>query len=177
MSFEAFKYYLEKLLPESKAVTKPVEISNFIYVPSDIICNFTIQFKNKAQLDQLIEKKQIESKFKLSVRIDTSKMNLFNEMNQITKFESANDILIHHYKIRLDYYEKRKQLVINDIEKDIIKLSAKARFFEMINNNKLKILRQKTNVVIEQLKAYKFPILLVLLFLESCDTMVLILAK
>jgi len=159
MSFEAYKYYLEKLLPNSTAKTKPVEIQDFHYVPSDIQAHFTIKFKNKTQLDKLIETNQLESKLKLITHIDTSKMYLFNELNQMTKFESANEILMHHFRIRLIYYEKRKQLLIEEKDKEIVKLSAKARFFEMINNNKLKILRQKKDIVIAQLKAYKFPIL------------------
>jgi DNA gyrase/topoisomerase IV subunit A len=48
------------------------------------------------------------NKFKLSKTFKTTNMVLFNLEQKITKYATINEIMDDFYKLRLEYYEKRK---------------------------------------------------------------------
>ena len=50
----------------------------------------------------------LENKFKLSKTFKTTNMVLFNSELKITKYATINEIMDDFYKLRLEYYEKRK---------------------------------------------------------------------
>lgn len=136
---------------------------------------FEITFPDKAWLNRQKEKgkplfghvktldelrKNPEELYKtlnLTTTINTSNMYLFDEKDGISKFTSAEDILKHYYKIRLEFYEKRRNYYLKLLEKELSQLAAKIRFLELIMQDRLKIFKVEEEVVIEQLKKFDFP--------------------
>ncbi|KAI5059589.1 hypothetical protein GOP47_0025908 [Adiantum capillus-veneris] len=67
-------------------------------------------------------------KFKLTTTISTSNMHLFDARGHIRKFESPEEILEAFFSIRLELYVKRKEVQLQNLESELLKLNNKVRF-------------------------------------------------
>ena len=54
----------------------------------------------------------LESKFKLSSKFSTSNMSLFDKDGHIKHYSSPEEIIREFYYARLDFYERRRQALI-----------------------------------------------------------------
>lgn len=127
---------------KSASVSKEF-ISDFKSNSTDHHVNFIITFPNENILSNLIKSEEIEKKLKLTQNINTSNMHLFDHNGIIKKYNSPEEIINDFYKIRLEYYEKRRDYLINDLNKQIELVSNKVRFIEEIINEDLIIFRKK----------------------------------
>ena len=122
---------------------------------SDDYCDFIIKFVSKDILDGFINNGTLESKLKLTHTISTSNMYLFDENDSISKYNTVNDILTSFYNIRLDYYGRRKEHELDQLQKEIRKLRNQMQFLTLIHNGTINVSDlSKIPVVkmIEQLK-------------------------
>jgi len=82
---------------------------------------------------------------KLSTTISISNMHLFDGEGRIKKYGSPEEILNEFYPLRLKYYEKRKQYLVDTLTKEWSKLDNKVRFIlavvkeEIIVRNRKKV--------------------------------------
>ncbi|KAJ1523093.1 DNA topoisomerase 2, partial [Nowakowskiella sp. JEL0078] len=102
------------------------------------------------------EAEGLEKKFKLTSSIATSNMVCFDRENRIRKYESVNEILVDFYDLRLSYYQKRKDYLLNQYTKEWKVLDNKVRFVTEIIQGVLIIQNKKKTVVIELLKTRKY---------------------
>ncbi|KAI5076728.1 hypothetical protein GOP47_0008793 [Adiantum capillus-veneris] len=65
---------------------------------------------------------------KLTTTISTSNMHLFNARGHIRNFESPEEILKAFFFIRLKLYVKRKEVQLQNLELELLKLDNKVRF-------------------------------------------------
>ena len=88
-------------------------------------------------------------------------MYLFDEDQKLTKYEDVYDIINKYIPIRYKTYIRRKQHIIDSLEKDVMLLSNKAKFIhEQIVEPPTLILRKKKKVeVIEMLKNKSYDII------------------
>ena len=86
-------------------------------------------------------------------------MHLFNSNNKLKKYKTVYEIIEDYIPIRLEYYQKRKEYQIAELEKQLIVLSNKARFIKEQCDDNLDLRRKKKNIVIELLKSMKFDII------------------
>lgn len=112
------------------------------------------------QLDEKHAKKAIEEgledKFKLTKTIAATNLVAFDPEGRITKYNSTDDILKEFYYVRLKYYEQRKQHMLNDLQKQLDRLSNQARFITMIIDGKLVISKKPKSQLMQELKDKKF---------------------
>jgi DNA topoisomerase-2 len=73
----------------------------------------------------------LEKKFKLSTFINTSNMVCFDGKGRIKKYESAEEILLEFYDVRLKHYFKRKNHMLDVLEIEVKKLRNKVNFIQM----------------------------------------------
>ena len=66
-----------------------------------------------------MEKKKVESTFKLINKETTTNMHCFNKKSVIRKYETIYDILQEFYTVRLEYYTKRKEYQIGELDKEL----------------------------------------------------------
>lgn len=88
---------------------------------------------------------------KLHSYLHVTNMVLFNENEQIKKYTIEtiiNDFCIMRYK----FYVKRKEYIINNLEKELKFLRNKARFIQEIIDNKLNIMNVEETEVIKELE-------------------------
>ena len=121
---------------------------------------FIIQFYPNIITKLLMEKHDygiegIEKYLKLYTTQTTTNMHLFNEKEQLKKYDTIYQIIDEYYSIRLEYYNKRKIYLIDLLSKELITLSNKAKYIKGNLDDKID-LRKKTkeqiNTLLETMK-------------------------
>ena len=97
------------------------------------------------------------SKLKLISRENTSNMHLYNSNGQIRKYHNPESILREFYDVRLTFYTKRKEYLIDKLNKELNILKYKVMFIEYVLDKKIIIERQKKINIINKLIELKFP--------------------
>lgn len=88
--------------------------------------------------------------FKLESYESMSNIHLFDRNGQIKKYESVDEIIEDFIDIRLEYYQKRKDYILSQLENDRKILVNKMKFINailkgvlIVNNKKRKIIEEK----------------------------------
>lgn len=85
---------------------------------------------------------EILEKLKLIKKV-TENYTVIDENNKIQVYNSAEEILDHYIRVKLEYLEKRKEYQIQKFESDIRLDYSKYLFIKLIVENKLKINKRK----------------------------------
>ena len=143
---------------ENKTKTKPKLVLKDIInktIDENRIC-FIVDFENENDLTKLINSGNLEKELKLLKKFSTNNMYLFNENLILTKFADPNEILKYFFKLRLEFFQKRKEHLISTLSSELLILESKMRFIKMYINGSLDINRKSNNVIIELLEKNKF---------------------
>lgn len=97
-----------------------------------------------------------EKDFKLVESISTNNMHLYNSNGVISKYKNVEDILVEFYKVRMEYYLKRKTYWLVQYKKELDMMEAKAKFIEYVRDNKIDI-RKDEEEVVKILEEMNFP--------------------
>lgn len=161
-----YKQFLEKLMTGSdqkksddkKTTKKEIEpeIKDFKENHTDTTVSFTIT-ASKELLDEFeSDRGGLLNRFKLTGKMSTSNMNVFDEQNRIIKFDSAERILEYFYNVRLDFYVKRKEYLLLNMRRDQRILKNKARFIEEVCSGELVVSNRKRSEVLSDLKQREY---------------------
>ncbi|CAK96636.1 uncharacterized protein An08g08550 [Aspergillus niger] len=142
-----FKDKLEDII---KAEKTPSFIKDYKDYNTHTKVHFVIQMDEK-HLKSAVEE-GLEEKFKLTKTIATTNLVAFDPEGRITKYATVDDILKEFFAVRLKYYERRKQYQLNEMQKELEKLSNQARFVQMIIDGELVVSKKKKNVLVVELK-------------------------
>ncbi|ODV94073.1 hypothetical protein PACTADRAFT_50962 [Pachysolen tannophilus NRRL Y-2460] len=99
----------------------------------------------------------VYERFKLNQSVSLSNMVAFDPNGRIKKYESAEEILRDYYFIRLEFYQKRKDHLSEDLSNQLERLSAQARFIKLIIDGSLVISNRKKVDIIDDLIELEFP--------------------
>lgn len=149
---ESYKEFLINL-ENAKKEKKSFYINKFKYISSTANIYFKIYF------DTEMFKKVMKDPLKhlrLTKKVATGNMYLFNEENVITKYDTIDDIISSFYRLRLKFYQKRKENLIHEKEKKTRELKMKYLFIKYVIEGKIKVMKTKKKDVEEQLKELKF---------------------
>ncbi|KAK5069899.1 DNA topoisomerase 2 [Lithohypha guttulata] len=146
-----FKERLEEII---KAEKVPSWIKDYKDYNTHADVHFDVTLDEK-HMEQAL-KEGLEEKFKLSKTMATSNLVAFDPEGRITKYASVDAIMEEFYAYRLRFYQLRKDHMLEDMNKDLKKLSNQARFIKLIIENKLVISRKKKSVLIAELKKLGF---------------------
>jgi len=136
-----YKSFLEEMMTGTDK--SPGEINDFKEHHTDTSVAFTIT-ASKENIDAFEKSKNgLEGKFKLSKALSSTNMTLFDVDGKIQKYKSTVDILRTFFTHRLDFYVKRKNMLLEKMKKELKILSNKERFIEevcagdlVVNNRK-----------------------------------------
>jgi DNA topoisomerase-2 len=123
---------------------------------TDTTIEFVITF-SKGKIEELEALKGehgsngIEKLLKLYSTSTTTNMNLFNSEDKLKKYESVEDIIDDYYKIRLQYYEDRKEYMINALDKELLILSNKAKYIKEVLDGTIDLRKKKKQEIIDML--------------------------
>lgn len=99
----------------------------------------------------------IIDKLKLVKKV-TENFTCIGERNEIVEFKSDKDILDAYIKVRLTYYEKRKEYLINKIKEDLMIAGSKYFFVKAVLEDKIKVFKQTKQSILDQIeKSESFP--------------------
>lgn len=154
---ENYEEFLKNSIVDNKTNNNKQFIEDFTSQSTDVLIYFKIFF-TKDVFKKLMKKniEVLEKELKLRTSLSENNMFLFNQRGIIKKYKTPNDILNEYFTIRYNFYEKRKLNMINDLEKYLITFKNQVRFIKMVNENKIIILKQKNEEIINQLLKHKF---------------------
>lgn len=88
--------------------------------------------------------------------IHTSNMYLMTHKG-IKKYDSPEDILVDYVEMRMLFYKLRKKHLVEELTQRTSILEAKARFVEMVCDERIKVFRRSIADLTGQIEAAKFP--------------------
>jgi len=153
---DTYKEYLETIINDSS--NKKNYIENYKSKSTDIEVYFEITFKQDI-LNKLIENKELETilKLKESKNVNISNIHLYDINRKIKKYTNANEIIIDFYQIRLSYYTKRYDYLLEKYKYDLLIINARIRFIIGIIDDELDIFKKEDDVVIKMLEDFDLP--------------------
>ncbi len=123
----------------------------------------TIQgYKNNSKVDSVdfeiygYTGQDIHKDLKLTKTIHTTNMHMFHPTKGITKYSTPEEILLDFLEVRINYYKKRKEYMVNDLTMKKKQLDNKARFVKMVVDEELVIFKRKKDELIRNLESQKF---------------------
>lgn len=143
---EPYHDYLDKLI--EKKIIKDYERRS---INKDI--NIIVKF-DEGVLDRWIEEDTIYKNLNLENILSLNNMMLFDENAKLVKYENQYHILDEFYNLRLKYYEKRKEFILNNKEKDINILENKILFLKFVIEDKIILNKRKKDDIISQIKSF-----------------------
>ena len=130
---------------------------------TDKTVEFEVTFYSGTLISLLNEKHDfgiegIEKYLKLYTTQTTTNMHLFNEKEQLKKYEDVYQIVKEYYSIRFEYYNKRKQYLIEKLSKELKVLSNKAQFIQYNLDDKIDLRKKSKTQIDDIMKEFKFDI-------------------
>ena len=116
-------------------------IKNYINYSSDVDVYFEIKFNDIEYINKLnesIDEKGLNNLYKLLKLYKTIKLSnltLYDENLKLKTYNSVIEICEDFYKMRLPYYEKRKELIIKNIKEELILLINQINFINLVKEN------------------------------------------
>jgi len=129
VTYEKFDSYLNKLEDEKRLASYDNNCK------SDI--NYTLKM-SRSQLSGLRAGDRLTRFLKMEEK-QTENLTVLDEHGKLKIFESASDIVKYFVAFRMKFYTKRKEFVIDKLERELLILSNKAAFIKAIIDGKLKI--------------------------------------
>ena len=161
---EDFKELLERLIePDVDKTGKKISavIKDYDDMSKDTNVDFTITFA-KGQLSELEGTKSdydcngLEKLLKLYTTNTDTNMHLFNANDKLYKYSSVEEIIDDYYVTRLQLYQKRKDFIIDMIEKELVILSNKAKYITEILNDTIDLRNKKREEVTKMLQSKQY---------------------
>ncbi|KAG7578464.1 C-terminal associated domain of TOPRIM [Arabidopsis thaliana x Arabidopsis arenosa] len=95
-------------------------------------------------------------KLKLTTTIATSNMHLFDKKGVIKKYATPEQILEEFFDLRFEYYEKRKETMVKNMEIELLKLENKVRFILGVLSGEIIVNNRKKADIVEDLRQRGF---------------------
>lgn len=128
MTYEKYEDLLDKLVDDKSIVSYDDNCKDNI--------DYTIKF-TRADLDKLDDEKLIKL-LKLE-EASTEIYSTLDESGKLKIFDRTSDIIKYFVEFRLSYYHKRKQYLLDKMNRELKILSNRGRFIKAIIDGKLKV--------------------------------------
>jgi DNA topoisomerase-2 len=128
---------------------------------TDTTVEFIISF-SKGKLQELESVKcdngsnGLEKLLKLYSTSSTTNMNLFTSEDKLKKYDSVEEIIDDYFDIRLEYYEDRKDFMIESLEKELMMLSNKAKYIQELLDGTIDLRKKKKQEIIDMIKGKEY---------------------
>ena len=162
---DKYKEFLESMIIDNSKDKKSKQyLRNYTSQCTDNKVHFTLTFASDV-LEDIIEdttrnsegQNKFEKLFKLTSKINTGNMVLYNEKGYLKKYNNVSDILKNYFKVRLELYKKRKLYQLDALKQELVVLNAKVRFIMEFIEGKIVISNRTKKNLIEQLVEGNYP--------------------
>lgn len=95
----------------------------------------------------------ILKRFRLTKILTTSSMYLYNHKGEIQHFKSPEEIMEEFYLVRLEFYQKRKDYLLQKLMRECIILENKVKFVQSVLDEKIRwnLSEEETEKILEEL--------------------------
>ena len=163
---EDFKMHLESLMEtppqtQSGATAGAAAVLPFVKeycdMSTDSVVDFTITLTRSINESDRCsagptECNALEKMLKLHTTQTTSNMNLFDEREQLHKYDTVYEIARAFFRVRRGIYEQRKQTMLAKLRNELSVLSNRARYIQEQLDDTLDLRRQKRDALLAVLK-------------------------
>ena len=125
-------------------------IREFVDSSTDNVISFKITLNSNQEYHN------IEQNFNLTEILSTNNMHCFDACNKIKKYDTVIDIIKYHYKYRNKFYIKRKEYILNRLNKELLILQNKIRFIKLFNSNDIEVRNKKKSEIEQKLNSLDF---------------------
>ena len=131
------------------------QIKDFTSICTEVNIDFTVQLPKGllTDLEATVDANGcngLEKLLKLFTTVSTTNMHMFDSDCKLHKYASVEEIIDDFYVVRIGVYEKRKASLIADLERQLVKLSNRARYIMLTLDGTID-LRRKTAVQVNEL--------------------------
>ena len=136
-------------------------LRNYTNYSSDINVHFEIKLNDSYDIHKLMEttdEKGLNSLYKilkLYKTIKLSNLTLYDTNFKLKTYENAKSICEDFFKMRLHFFQQRKDLMIEKINQDIVLFTNQVNFINLIKSSS-NIFNMEPNKIIEKLEKSKF---------------------
>nr|POE53574.1 dna topoisomerase 2 [Quercus suber] len=145
-----FKDRLEEVI---KAEKVPSFIKDYTEYNTPSKVHFVVKLEDKGLADNMAKLMDL---LKLSKTFATSNLVAFDAQGRIHKYQSPLEIMDAFYHVRLQMYQKRKQYMLNELQRELEKFTNQARFVKLIIDGKLVVSKKKKSVLVTELHKLGF---------------------
>lgn len=165
ISFNAYILYLESKTDreyDGVNLTKGTFLLDYTSLCGNNEVNITLNFI-PGVMQKLISEDNLEHSLRITSTINTSNMHLFDRNSKIKKYANTGEIMIEHYKVRLEAYKKRKIYYMKILQNNMDIIEWKIKFIDYYLYDKIKLkvgnVPVKTQELIKILESLSFPML------------------
>ena len=140
-------------------------IKDFTSICTEVSIDITVVFP-KGRLDELLASvdpttgiSALEKLLKLTTTVSTTNMHMFNPECKLHKYSTVEEIIDEFYGVRLAMYGKRKAYLVDALQKQLVKLSNRARYILSTLEGKIDLRRKKAEEVTALLTSNKFDMI------------------
>lgn len=147
-----YKEFLMTLInPDEKKKTPPFLLKDMKEYHTDTSVHFVVESMEDLPADAIIEKT-----LKLSTYLSVANMTLFDSEGRIRQWDSATAILDDFFTLRLQYYDKRKDYLVETLREEWKRLDNKVRFILAVVNKEIIISNRKKADILKELREKSF---------------------
>ena len=137
------------------------QLRDFTSVSTEVTVDFTVVFPRGklAQLEGEIDANDcngVEKLLKLFTTVSTTNMHMFNSQRKLHKYSSPEEIIDDFYGVRINVYQKRKEYLIKEMERKLVRLSNRAKYIQETLAGTIDLRRKKSEQVTELLTKKKY---------------------
>ena len=156
--------FLEGLLDggvDKKGKKMAPSIRDFTSVCTEVNVDFTVVFP-QGKLSELEASQDangcngVEKLLKLFTTISTTNMHMFNAECKLHKYNDVNEIIDDFFGVRMALYQKRKDYLVKDMERKLMRLSNRARYIQENLAGTIDLRRKKSDEVNAMLLSKKY---------------------
>jgi DNA topoisomerase-2 len=125
-------------------------IKDYTKNDTDIKVDITINISREV-LKKIEDDDNMIDIFKLETYLSMSNIHLFNKQHQIQKYSNVNEIIDEFTDIRLEFYQKRKTYILEQLQRDRKILFNKMKFINEILKGTIVIQNKKRSEIEEKM--------------------------
>lgn len=132
----------------------PATVREYKEYHTDRTVHFVVEL-NPRGIEE-IDKVGPDAFFRLTTVLSTGNMVLFSPEGKIKKYATPLEILDDFYFLRLGFYQRRKEHLVDELKLVYDRLSNQARFVSMIISKELSVSNRKKNDIVQELRYLHF---------------------
>ncbi len=156
-----FKQHIENLMEADKNKKNKAFVKDYNDMSTDTTVDIEITLNEP--IDESLDSSNMYNNFeklmKLYTSLSTNNMHLFNDEEKLMKFDNEKEIVDSYFPVRLKYYQKRKDYMVDALQKELTLLSNKARYIQENLDGEIDLRKKKREEILEMMVARKYAVI------------------